>query len=154
MLITLAVGIAAAQGAEEDVCSLILGIVAVAANVMFLVVLNPLKFLSSIAIAVQESRIAAKVAAWDEEAIKKLSKEEVAEITAQTVASLSDAQVFYLLRLHGSILESDVLGCKTELDLNSARLEGASQLVCSRSELRSESRVTWHHQIYRAQKQI
>ena len=131
LIATLGVGIALNEGVgrvAQAVCHVVLAIVVIASNGMFLLVLNPLKLLRGVAKAVRESRHAAKIAGWDDAAIKKLLP---GDITAGDVALCSPLQIWELLKYHGgseSQLPAGIFDGVTELNLKCAGLSGKGPL--------------------------
>ena len=128
MLVTLGVGIALyVDRGGQAACHVILAIVVLANNAMFLFVLNPLKLLSGVAKAVRETRHAAKTAGWDDEFIRNMTPDDIAQITAEDLASCSGVQIWELLKHHGgpdSHLRAGIFSEVTELILPEAGLSG------------------------------
>ena len=111
LLATLGVGIALMGDDNGDsggqvVCDVILAVIVLASNALFVFVLNPRKLLRGVVKAAREMRAAARAAGWNEDAIKKMSSKEFAEITASDVKGCSPLQVWWLLQYHR---ESDTL---------------------------------------------
>jgi len=131
LIATLGVGIALNEGVGPGgraVCHVVLAIVVIASNAMFVLVLNPLKLLRGVAKAVRETRHAAKIAGWDDAAIKKLLPN---DISADDVAFCSPLQIWELLKYHGgpeSQLPSGIFDGVTELVLKDAGLSGKGPL--------------------------
>ena len=128
MLVTLGVGIALyVDRGGQAACHVILAIVVLASNAMFLFVLNPLKLLSGVAKAVRETRRAAKTAGWDDEFIRNMPPDVIAQIIAEDLASCSGVQIWELLKHHGgseSQLRASIFSGVTELDLKDAGISG------------------------------
>ena len=136
LLATLGVGIALMGDDNDDndgggqvVCDVILAVIVLASNALFVFVLNPRKLLRGVVKAVRETRAAARAAGWNEDAIKKMSSKELAEITADDVKGCSSLQVWWLLQYHlesDSSLRDDVFSSMTELNLKDAKVSGKS----------------------------
>ena len=134
LLATLGVGIALMGDDNDDsggqvVCDVILAVIVLASNALFVFVLNPRKLLRGVVKAVRETRAAARAAGWNEDAIKKMSSKELAEITADDVKyHCSSLQVWWLLQYHreSAILRDDVFSSMTELNLKDAKVSGKS----------------------------
>ena len=133
LLATLGVGLALMGDDNEDsggqvVCDVILAVIVLASNALFVFVLNPRKLLRGVVKAVRETRAAARAAGWNEDAIKKMSSKELAEITAGDVKGCSPLQVWWLLQYHreSAILRDDVFSSMTELNLKDAKVSGKS----------------------------
>ena len=134
LLATLGVGIALMGDDNDDsggqvVCDVILAVIVLASNALFVFVLNPRKLLRGVVKAVRETRAAAHAAGWNEDAIKKMSSKELAEITADDVKDrCSPLQVWWLLQYHreSATLRDDVFSSMTELNLKDAKLSGKS----------------------------
>ena len=132
LLATLGVGLALMGDDNDDsggqvVCDVILAVIVLASNALFVFVLNPRKLLRGVVKAVRETRAAARAAGWNEDAIKKMSSKELAEITADDVKGCSPLQVWWLLQYHlesDSSLPADVFSSVTELNLEDAKLSG------------------------------
>ena len=136
LLATLGVGIALMgdDSGGQVVCDVILAVIVLASSALFVFVRNPRKLLRGVLKAVRETRAAAYVAGWNEDAIKKMSSKELDEITADDMKECSSLQVWWLLQYHlesDSSLPADVFNSMTELswtELNSkgAQLSGES----------------------------
>jgi hypothetical protein len=131
LLATLGVGLALMgdDSGGQVVCDVILAVIVLASNALFVFVLNPRKLLRGVVKAVRETRAAAHAAGWNEDAIKKMSSKELAEITADDVKGCSSLQVWWLLQYHlesDSSLPADVFSLVTELNLKDAKLSGKS----------------------------
>ena len=102
LVATLGVGIALMGDDNNDsggqVCDVILAVIVLASNALFVFVLNPRKLLRGVVKAVRETRAAARAAGWNEDAIKKMSPKELAEITADDLKGCSSLQVWWLLQ--------------------------------------------------------
>ena len=130
MIATLGVGIVLNEDVgrgSQAVCQVVLAVIMIASNAMFLIVMNPLKLLSGVAKYVRETRQAAKIAGWDDESIRNMLPNEIAQITAEDVADCSPVQIWELLKHHGgpdSHLRAGIFSEVTELILPEAGLSG------------------------------
>ena len=130
MIATLGVGIVLNEDVGrggQAVCQVVLAVIMIASNAMFLIVMNPLKLLSGVAKYVRETRQAAKIAGWDDESIRNMLPNEIAQITAEDVADCSPVQIWELLKHHGgpdSHLRAGIFSEVTELILPEAGLSG------------------------------
>ena len=135
LLATLGVGIALNEGVGrggQAVCDVVLAVTVIASNGLFLVVPNPLKLLRGVAKAVREARHAAKIAGWDDAAIKKLGPHDITAITADDVALCSPLQIWELLKHHGgsdSLLPTGIFDGVTALNFGKVNDRVTSALL-------------------------